>query len=551
MKTLTAVLLVAAQWSVVWSQPFPSDEVIRSILRARVDTFKQSVGMVVGLIDESGTRVIGYGRSRIDGGHAVNGGTIYEIGSISKVFTSIVLADMVRRGEVKLTDPVSRYLPDGVQLPTRGEREITLQDLATHRSGLPRMPDDLVVEMDAATDSYSVDRMLDYLSRCSLIDEIGARYYYSNLGFGLLAESLSRRAGQNFEQLLVNRICEPLGLGDTRVDLDAGQRDRKAGTYGWRLEPTPELLIEGMAGAGALRSNARDLLRFLAANIGLIDSDLWASAQFSHLKRKPAGENAEIGLGWHVVFRGGRRLVVHGGGTYGNVSFAGFDREGQRGVVVLSNARGMIQDIGFHLLDSTFRLARFDEAEDPPHPVVLPVAKLRRMVGEYTLGANSIFMVSLVDGELYGASNDGLRFPLKAASDHELFTELSPSVMEFSEFEDDRAQEVTFRYLGHEMSADRIEDYHFAPNRIDLKDQNLDRYAGAYLMDGGPPLTIRERDGVLTVQAEGQGELSLVPTEGGYYSASARAEIVFQEAGSGEIQGILLKQNGEHRGVRY
>ena len=216
MKIRTAILLVVMASSGVAAQPFPSDEAIRSILRARVDTFKQSVGMVVGLIDEDGTRVIGYGRSHTEGGHAVHGGTIYEIGSISKVFTTTVLADMVRRGEVGLTDPVSRYIPADVRIPTRGGREITLQDLATHRSGLPRMPDDVTVDLNAATDDYSLDRVYAYLSSCSLIDDIGARYYYSNLGFGLLADALARRVGQDFDQVLVDRVCGPLGLEDTR-----------------------------------------------------------------------------------------------------------------------------------------------------------------------------------------------------------------------------------------------------------------------------------------------------------------------------------------------
>lgn len=205
MKILTVLSLVVTLVGGLRADPFPSDEAIRSILRARVDTFKQSVGMVVGLIDENGTRVIGYGRSHTDGGHAVHGGTIYEIGSISKVFTTTVLADMVRRGEVSLTDPLSQYLPDSVRIPKRGGLEITLLDLATHRSGLPRMPDDVTVDLNAATDDYSLDRVYAYLSSCSLIDDIGARYYYSNLGFGLLADALARRAGQDFDQVLVDR----------------------------------------------------------------------------------------------------------------------------------------------------------------------------------------------------------------------------------------------------------------------------------------------------------------------------------------------------------
>ena len=451
MKIRTAILLVVMASSGVAAQPFPSDEAIRSILRARVDTFKQSVGMVVGLIDEDGTRVIGYGRSHTEGGHAVHGGTIYEIGSISKVFTTTVLADMVRRGEVGLTDPVSRYIPADVRIPTRGGREITLQDLATHRSGLPRMPDDVTVDLNAATDDYSLDRVYAYLSSCSLIDDIGARYYYSNLGFGLLADALARRAGQDFDQVLVDRVCGPLGLEDTRFRLTAAQRERKAGTHDWRHGSAPEMAFGGMEGAGALRSTARDLLRFLAANVGLNDSILWAPAQLSHLDRRSAvGGNVDVGLGWHAIVRGGRRMVIHTGATFGNVSFAGFDREARRGVVVLSNARGMIDDIGLHLLDPTFRLARFDEPDVNPPAVDLPIDELARLAGEYLIGTHAVVVVSVEGDALQGSYNDGLKFPLRAASDHELFTELGPGVMDFGDFEDNRPQKVTLRYLGHD-----------------------------------------------------------------------------------------------------
>ncbi len=549
MSVRAIILLIAVMSGSVRAEPFPSDDAIREILRARVDTFKQSVGMVVGLIDETGTRTIGYGRSHVEDGHAVHGSTIYEIGSISKVFTTVVLADMVRRGEVRLTDPVSRYVND-VRLPTQRGREIALVDLATHRSGLPRMPDDVTVDMEAESDVYSVEQMHDFLSRCSLIDDIGARYYYSNLGFGLLAEALSRRAGKRFEQLLVERICDPLDLADTRFHLTAEQRERKAGTHDWRHGETPELVFEGMEGAGALRSTARDLLRFLAANAGLDDSVLWESSQVSHLDRKSAGENVEIGLGWHTIVRGGRRLVVHGGATYGNLSFAGFDREGRRGVVVLSNARGIIGDIGFHLLDPTVRLARLNEEEERPPTVDMPFEKLARLAGEYELGPNSVFVVTAKDETIYGSFNDGLQFPLRATSDHELFTDLAPSVMDFSEFEENRPQKVTFRYRGHETTGNRIEDYHRAPSRVVTDESNLGRYAGTYEVEDGLTLTVRDRDGVLTIQGEGQGELQTVATRAGFYSAPAQAEIVFEQNESGVVTGLILRQDGEFRAER-
>src|SRR5262245_32121737 len=133
MKALVA-LVAAIALSVI-----PNDEV-RRILADRIDAQKQGVGMGVGILEPGDRRVVAYGKLDSGDARTLDGNTVFEIGSITKVFTSLLLADMVRRGEVALDDPVSKYLPGNVRMPRRGGREITLQDLATHTSGLPRLP---------------------------------------------------------------------------------------------------------------------------------------------------------------------------------------------------------------------------------------------------------------------------------------------------------------------------------------------------------------------------------------------------------------------------
>ena len=216
MATTRRVLLIslgtALSATVVTAQspanrPVPSDADILKILVERIDAQRQSVGLVVGVIEPNGRRVVTYGSLAKGDSRPLNGDTIFEIGSITKVFTSLLLADATERHEVALTDPIAKYLPPQVKVPERGGRSITLQDLSTHTSGLPRMP----ANMDPKDPSnpyadYSVDQLYQSLSTVQLTRDIGAQYEYSNLDGGLLGHVLARRAGMDYEALVQSRM---------------------------------------------------------------------------------------------------------------------------------------------------------------------------------------------------------------------------------------------------------------------------------------------------------------------------------------------------------
>jgi len=198
----------------------PSDADIRQILVDRVDAQHQSVGIVVGVIGPEGRRVIAYGHLEKGDSRALDGNTVFEIGSVTKVFTSLLLADMVQRGEVKLDDPVAKYLPANVKMPDRNGKAITLIDLATHTSGLPPLPANFnPKDPTNPYADYSVDQLYQFLSSYQLTRDIGSQYQYSNLGGGLLGHVLARRAGTDYETLVRSRICDPLGMKDTRITL--------------------------------------------------------------------------------------------------------------------------------------------------------------------------------------------------------------------------------------------------------------------------------------------------------------------------------------------
>ena len=336
----------------------PMSEIeVRRLINDAVEKRKLAPGIVVGTIDAAGTKVLAEGRLSTGAKEEVNGDTIFEIGSATKVFTSLLLADMVRRGEVKLEDPVSKYLPKTVKVPGRNGREITLVDLATHTSALPRLPSNLTVlhlmwHADNPYASYTVDQMYEFLSGYSLPRDIGAKYEYSNLGAGLLGHALALKAGTHYEALVRQRICGPLGMTNTFITVPPSLKGRFATGHDGKGKPVSNWDIPTLAGAGALRSTVNDLLKFLAANMGKTRSDLYASMEAQFKPRHEAGPaNMQIGLGWHIVRKPYGQVIWHNGGTGGYHSFMGFSPETGRGVAVLANSANDIDGLALRILE--------------------------------------------------------------------------------------------------------------------------------------------------------------------------------------------------------
>jgi len=221
------------------SPALPSDTEVRQILVDRIDRDHQSVGIVVGLVGSTGRRVIAYGAVDKGGTRPLNGDTIFEIGSVTKVFTSLLLANMAARNEVALSDPIAKYLPSQVKVPERGGRSITLQDLSTHTSGLPRLPTNFSPKDPSNPYAdYSVDQLYQFLSSVQLTHDIGSQYEYSNLGGGLLGHLLARRAGMDYEALVRSRITGPLGMTSTSIMLVPEMKARLAAGHDQMLQPT-------------------------------------------------------------------------------------------------------------------------------------------------------------------------------------------------------------------------------------------------------------------------------------------------------------------------
>ena len=265
------------------SGAFPSNSAVLEILKERVARGR-TAGLVVGLLDAGGhTRFVSWGQQ---GSPVIDNQSVFEIGSVTKVFTATLLADMVLKGEVSLDDPVQDYLPPGVTVPTRSGKPITLGLLAEQRSGLPRLPDNIKpADLSNPYADYSVQQLYDFLSSYNLTRDPGAAFEYSNLGVGLLGHALALRAGVPYEVLIRRRVLEPLGMTHTGVTLSPWMEGHLIAGHDERGDEVPLWDLPTLAGAGALRSTAADLLLFLAANLETDRGPLGAAMDLAQTER--------------------------------------------------------------------------------------------------------------------------------------------------------------------------------------------------------------------------------------------------------------------------
>ena len=310
------------------------------------------VGAVVGLLEPDGRRrAVLYGASGTDS-VPLSGESVFEIGSITKVFTGVLLAEMAGRGEVGLADPVQGLLPGLVLMPSYQGQEITLLDLATMTSGLPPMPANFPGRGDSAAHAdYTMEEMYRFLSGYSLPRAPGTAFEYSNL-VSLLGQALATRAEKPYETLLRERVLSPLGLHGTAVNLTPLMRRRMTRGHGAAGQAGPYFVAPAFEASGGLKSTANDLLTFMAANLSGRRTPLHDALRQSHRPQRRIGESGEwMGIGWGVDPQNGEHLVGFTGGTFSYSSYIGIDLVRRRGVVVLINQQGpYAQQLGVHLL---------------------------------------------------------------------------------------------------------------------------------------------------------------------------------------------------------
>jgi serine-type D-Ala-D-Ala carboxypeptidase/endopeptidase len=454
MRLLRAVALVAAGLAASAAHALPDDAAVRAILAQRIAQ-KQGVGFAVVLIDRAGTRIVTAGKADASG-KPITADTEFEIGSITKTFTSLLLADAILRNAAKLDDPVASLLPAPAPGLTRDGKAVTLGQLASHTSGLPRMPDNFApANPDDPYADYDAARLLAFLGGSPLQRTPGERYEYSNLGGGTLGYVLTRKSG-GYDATLRARVLVPLGMSDTGVVLSPGQTARLATGHGPDLEPTTNWnLNDTLAGAGGIRSTASDMARYLRAAAGWEPTPLAAAFKLAETPVTDTPQpNLKVGLGWHLTQSGGRTIFWHNGRTGGYASMLLFDPEAREGVVVLANASISVDDLALHLADPAQKLVgpRRERVAVRVDPTIYD-----RLAGRYELAPNFGVTVSRDGDRIFAQATGQSRFEIFPEADLEYFYKVVDAQLSFQRDGGGKVTGVVLHQGGRNMPGKRLD----------------------------------------------------------------------------------------------
>ncbi len=349
---------------------------------------------MVGVVLDGKSWFLPLGKLSASNESAPNQDTLYEIGSITKVFTATLLADAVENQKsMKLDQTIADVLPELARLNQEVASKVTLKHLAQHMSGLPRMPDNIMPK-DPNNPFADYDRKLlhEYFSTAKLSQEPGIKNDYSNLGVGLLGDILSANANTSYEQLLKDRILKPLSMSSTLVSVDAVAKQKLAPPTNSALVQDHAWDFDALAGAGAIRSSAGDMVKFLQANLNPPNNEIGKALELAQDISLPASdEHAAMGLCWMIAADGSTHW--HNGQTGGYHSMVLFNRPFKAGLVFLCNTATMDVD---QLAENMFQtlLGMDVEPRKFDKEVVVDKAILERLVGKYVLAPGVEFTVT-------------------------------------------------------------------------------------------------------------------------------------------------------------
>lgn len=453
MKPSTALAIAA----VLFAALLPSDGESTNSHSADVRRLAQPLvdgglvpGLVIGIYDSGRLETYGFGAISKTNPAAPDANTIYEIGSVTKVFTGLLLADAIQHGGVALDTPLSKLLPKDVKSPKHEGHEITLEQLATHFSGLPRIPGNMVHDsLDNPYADYGRDKLFKFLDGYELKRAPGAEYEYSNLGMGLLGTLLADKAGTNYESLLKQRITQPLGMNDTTIHLSPVQQRRLAPPHRSGVRVT-NWDFDALAGCGAVRSTVNDMLRLVAAQVKPAGSPLKDALTLAAQRRKPHSDGTRgIGLGWQIA--GDRSTRWHNGQTGGYSADVFVSAELDKGVVVLANAaESGVDELAEKLIQSLAGMK-----VEPPKPrrsVTLTAAQLDRLVGKYPSATGLAMTVTRQDDALFVQLTGQVALRVFAEKPTHFFYREVPAELAFElDPKTDRATALTLFQNGQEI----------------------------------------------------------------------------------------------------
>lgn len=309
-----------------------------------------TVGLSIGILIDGKMNYYNYGETARGNKQLPNEHTIFEIGSITKTFTAILLADAVLKGKLQLNDPINRYLPDSIPILAFQGTPITIQSLSNHSSGIPRMPSNFYSK-DIANpyNNYNLQDLYSFYKHFKPTIKPGEIYEYSNLAVATLGVILEKVNNSRYEALFLKTICHPLHMTETRQLLLKGDSSSFAKGYdatGGYAKPWD---FKTLYAAGGIRSTCVDMLKFAAANLGNAPAGLKKAIQLTHsitFEKDPT----KIGLGWHFIKPGKDEIIFHNGETGGYHSYLAINESKKFACVILSNCGKGTEEVGNEIM---------------------------------------------------------------------------------------------------------------------------------------------------------------------------------------------------------
>jgi D-alanyl-D-alanine-carboxypeptidase/D-alanyl-D-alanine-endopeptidase len=490
--------------------------------------------LIFGMVDGDNSEVVAFGT--LDGGKAPDGDTVYEIGSITKTFTATLLAQAVLAGRVTLDTPVARLLPD-FKIPSRGGKEITLGQLGTQHSGLPRLPSNLLPKdgADPYAD-YDAARLKAFLAGYELPRDPDASYEYSNLGLGLLGYALAQQENTDWDALSHENILKPLGMTMSGTALSDAMRAHLAAGHDSLGNAVKNWDFDAMAGAGAMRSTANGMLRYLKANMGIDASPLTAAMKLAQEPRGEVSKTNRIGLAWMTSRTG---IVWHNGQTGGYRSYLGFTADRRHGVVILSNTATDVDDLGFAALNPRVPLAAVDKA------IALPAASLDEYVGTYRLADKFLLKVFRVDDALFVRATGQGPIPIFPSAPNEFFAKAVRASASFTRDPNGVVNGLVLHQNGDraapKLSASEIPP---EPQEIAFDAATSGDYVGKYQFDFGL-LDVTLKSNHLEAQVTGEGASPIFArAKDKFFYKVVDAQLDFERDGGGKVIAVVLHQTG-------
>lgn len=363
--TLTAVALVvvavlAAFWKRRIAEPHDGQDLDAALDRETRQFVERlgGPGLVIGAFKQGRTVIKGYGTVDAPGGAQPDADTIFQIGSVTKIFTASLLQVLCDEGVVALDDSLEALI--GTTFPLApAVRAVTLRQLVSHTSGFPGIPKPLENRARAAIGSAPIlldpyshlgpEQIFDYLATAEGKKPPG-RFDYSNFGMGLLAHVLEVVTMSDFESLIRQKVLLPLGMTATGVTMTAAHVAQLAQGHTAKRKPTPIWTFRSLAGAGALHSSAQDMVAFIGAQV---EADSPLAASFRAMREPQTG--GKTGIGWILPalsdrLLGNRRIVWHNGMVGGYAAYLGVAADDRLGIIVLINRAVDVALLGTKLL---------------------------------------------------------------------------------------------------------------------------------------------------------------------------------------------------------